>query len=415
LPKPEWPTVSAQVHKANIRVPNSLRVQVPLTALQRTSLLNLTIFIFALMFAIGVSTPIVPLYASSLGASWTEIGLLGTGWGITLMLLGGVSGNLSDRWGRKPLLVGSGLLSVVAAVLYIASSTVLQVILIRILEGTAWAFFWPTVEALATEIAEPKLAGRAMGIATASYGVAFATSSFVGGYITSAFGYNGTFYTYLLLSLISSTIAILLVRGSKPVKVASSVSKERRKLDSASLRSPTILLAYFLGGAYTFGFGIIASLFSVYAKTLGVAVFLIGALFGCFWFGRLLGAFVGGLGSDKIGRGLVVIVAMGISTVGFILLAFSTGIELLFAGIIALGLSIGAIFPTVVALISDNVRQSVRGFAMGIFESTCAAGYMLAAALGGLLSDLISPRAPYLLAATISLASVIIFSIRRVK
>jgi MFS family permease len=366
------------------------------------------------MFAIGIATPIVPLYASSLGASWTEIGLLGTSWGVTLMLLGIVSGRMSDRYGRKPLLVASGVLSVVAAFLYLVSSTVLQVILIRILEATAWALFWPTVEALATEIVEPGEAGRAIGIATASYGVAFATSSLVGGYITGAFSYFGTFTAYLALSLISTLAAILLLRGSGP-RGSPPAAEALDRLDSASLSSPIILLVYFLGGAYTFGFGVIITLFSVFAKTLGVAVFLIGVLFGCFWLGRIIGSFGGGRLSDNLGRGPIMIMAMAGSAFGFALVAFASGIELLFGGIIVLGLSIGATFPVAVALISDNIRQSVRGFAMGMFETTCAAGFMLAATLGGVLSDLYSPRAPYLLAGAIGVASAIIFSLKRVR
>jgi MFS family permease len=246
------------------------------------NLLSLCIFIFALMFAIGTATPIVPLYASRLGASWTDIGLLGTSWGITLMLLAFIGGRLSDRYGRKPLLVASAALSVVAAFLYLASSTVLQVILIRIVEGAAWALFWPTVEALATEIVEPTAAGRAIGIATATYGIAFASSSLVGGYITSLLGYSATFTAYLLLAFVSTLAAISLLKQTSRRDIVL-LSRTRDGPGFSSLRSPIILLAYFLGGAYTFGFGVIITLFSVYANTLGVAVFLIGLLFGSFW------------------------------------------------------------------------------------------------------------------------------------
>lgn len=378
-------------------------------------MLSLCIFIFALMFAIGLATPIVPLYASSLGASWTEIGLLGTSWGVTLMLLGIITGRLSDRYGRKPLLVASGVLSVVAAFLYLVSSSVLEVILIRILEAAAWALFWPTVEALATEIVEPKVAGRAMGMATVSYGIAFATSSLAGGYITGATGYSGTFTVYLALAVISTLAAIFLLRGSRPQVLAALAQRARIKPYQASLRSPTVLLAYFLGGAYTFGFGTVITLVSVFAKNLSVTVLLIGSLFGCFWLGRIVGSFVGGRFSDKYGRELVVVVAMGSSALGFMLVGLSTGTELLFGGIIILGFSIGAIFPAVVALISDNVHQSVRGYAMGTFEAACAVGFMLAATVGGLVSDLYSPRAPYVLAAVVSLASLIPFVIKRAK
>lgn len=387
----------------------------PFTSSENTTLLGLSIFTFVLMFAVGIAAPIIPLYASSLGASWTEIGLLGTSWGLTLMFLAIATGRLSDRLGRKPLLIASGALSTTAALLYLISSTVLQIILIRILEGAVWALFWPAVEALATEIVDAKRAGRAMGMVSASYGIAFATSSMAAGSITSVFGYLQTFMIYLVLSLISIFLAVFLLRGT-PRRSKSAVAREESgKLDSSSLSSKMTILAYFLGGSYTFGLGVMLTLFSVFAKSLSVAVFLIGVLFGFFWLGRIVGSVGGGRVSDKYGRGPVVIVAMLGSVAGFMLAAFSTGIDMLLGAVVILGFSIGTSFPVSVAIISDNIPVSKRGYAMGIYETSCAAGFMLAATSGGLLSDLYSPRIPYLLAASVSLAAAIIFALRRVK
>ena len=387
----------------------------PFTLSENTTLLGLSIFTFVLMFAVGIAAPIIPLYASSLGASWTEIGLLGTSWGLTLMFLAIATGRLSDRLGRKPLLIASGVLSTTAALLYLISSTVLQIILIRILEGAVWALFWPAVEALATEIVDAKRAGRAMGMVSASYGIAFATSSVAAGSITSVFGYLQTFMIYLVLSLISIFLAVFLLRGT-PRRSESAVAREESgKLDSSSLSSKMTILAYFLGGSYTFGLGVMLTLFSVFAKSLSVAVFLIGVLFGFFWLGRIIGSVGGGRVSDKYGRGPIVIVAMLGSVAGFMLAAFSTGIDMLLGAVVILGFSIGTSFPVSVAIISDNVPVSKRGYAMGIYETSCAAGFMLAASFGGLLSDLYSPRMPYLLAAIVSLAAAIIFALKRVK
>lgn len=381
----------------------------PITARQHASLLTLSAFVFTLMFAIGMATPVEPLYASGLGASWTEIGLMGTSWGLTLMLLGILSGKLSDRFGRKPLLVASGGLSALAALLYLVSSTVVQVILLRIIEGAAWALFWPTVEALATEIVPRSEAGRAMGIATATYGVAFASGSLAGGSIVGALGYHLMFASYLGISLVSVIVAVFLLREPRHERT---YAEEEHPRHGPPWFSRTILLAYFLGATYTFGLGMILTLFSVYAKDLGIAVLWIGGLFGFFWMGRIVGSIGGGRLSDRHGRKPIAVAAMLASCFGFILVAASTGFELLVGAVIVLGFSIGAAFPVGVALISDNISQSARGYAMGIFETTCAAGFMAASTLGGFMADFFSPRTPYLLAAIISFSSAAILALR---
>jgi len=381
---------------------------VSLTVRQQGKLLAISAFVFGLMFASGMSGTIVPLYGASLGASWTEIGLMGTSWGITYMILAIPTGRISDKLGRKPLLVGSGVLSVLAAFLYFVSSTVVQVILVRAIEGTVSALFWPPVEALATEIVDPADAGRAMGITTASYGIGYGSGSMAGGAVLGTLGYHQTFACYLWLSLAAVLVGVLLLH--EPQRHSDMITgHEEKALDSRRFSRP-IWVAYTLGGLYTFCLGMILTLFSVFAKDLGITFFWIGALLALFWVGRIGGFLVGGRLSDNYGRKPIVITAMIGSALAFILVATSTGIEPLWEAILILGIGIGAAFPVAIALISDNVSQPLRGYAMGIFEASCAAGAMVAAMLGGALADFYSPRSPYILAAMISLSSAAILT-----
>jgi MFS family permease len=294
------------------------------------------------------------------------------------------------------------------------SSTVLAVVFVRVFEGAAWAFFWPTIEAYVTEVVEQENAGRAMGMVSSSYGIAFATASLAGGTIAGLFGYWQTFAAYLVLSSLSIVLGVLLLPKSQLAELLKD-ENSGSNVGSAGVKSEATVLAYFIGGAYTFGLGAILTLFSVFAKSLGVAIVMIGFLFGFFWVGRIVGSFFGGRFSDRYGRSPAVIVAMVGSFIGLVLTALSYGAFTLFVGVGILGLSIGAVFPANVAIISDTVPRSMRGFAMGIFETSCAISFMLAATFGGLLSDLYSPRVPYLLAAAVSFGAVVIFAMKRSK
>ena len=357
------------------------------------------------MFASGLAAPIVPLYASSLGGSWMEIGLMGTSWGGTATLLAIPAGRMSDRFGRKPILIASGVLIAIAALLYLVSSSVVQVILVRIIEGASAAFFWPPVEAFATEVSDPTKAGRAMGITTAAYGFGWGSGSMVGGSVVGTLGYHPAFASYLGLSLVSVLVAVFFLREPRGQHVSTTFRSEDSKTSSRRPFSRPLLLAYFLGGTYTFGLGVMLTLFSVFANDLGIAVFWIGTLFGIFWVGRIAGFLVGGRLSDKYGRKPIAITAVVITALAFLLVATAAHIEPLWEAVLLLGSGIGASFPVGIALISDSVPQSLRGYAMGIFETCCEAGFMAAGTIGGFLAEFYSPRAPYLLAAIVSLSS----------
>jgi len=362
------------------------------------------------MFGVGIATPILPLFASSLGASWTEIGLMGTSWGLTTALLATVGGRVSDKFGRKFLLITSASLSTCAAFCYLLSSTVLQVILLRLLEGAAWAFFWPTVEALATELVEPKFAGRAIGIATISYAIAFGSSSLIGGAIAGTLGLKSTFGAYLAFSILSIIVAISL---REPLRHTNKLRGIPENTFRTSVTSQPVVLAYILGVTYTIGLGTLLTFFSVFAKSFGVTLLTVGALFTLFWTARIIGSYTGGWFSDKRGRGITALSAMLGSTGGFAVIAMSNGVYSLAAGAFIAGLSIGATFPVGVALISDHINENSRGLAMGIFETGCGFGVMVGAAIGGLLADMYSSRSPYIMVVVANLACAVLFVIKR--
>jgi MFS family permease len=391
---------------------DDVEVTAPMLQTHRAGLLRLCIFILTIMFGIGLASPILPLYASSLGASWLEIGLLGTSWGITTTILATTTWRISDKFGRKPLLIASAGLSSAVAFFYRASSTVPQIILLRIVEGVAWALFWPSIEALVTEVVEPNLTGRAMGFATVSYAIAFGTSSLSAGAIAEILGYRSTFIFYLAFALLSIPIVVSL-RDSD--RIARRSTEESRRLNLDELKSKEVVMACVLGVTYTLGLGTLLTFFPVFAKTLGATVFMIGILSAFFWIGRILGSYHGGHLSDEHGRGIVATGALLLSTTGFIIIAISNGTWGLLAGVILTGAGIGAALPISVALISDHIRESLRGFVMGIFETACGAGVILSAAVGGLLADMYSPNSPYIMAASVNLACAALFVARRVR
>jgi MFS family permease len=349
------------------------------------------------MFAIGLGVPISPLLASKMGANWVEIGLMGASWGIIFTVSAFLTGRVSDRIGRKPVLATSSVLSALAALWFLRATSVTELIAIRGLEGLAWACFWPPMEALATETADTEQVGRGIGFVTTVYALGFAIGSFAAGFMTGFFGFTLAFSTYFAFAAVS-ILTVWLVDTPKPTHHRGTLPRDglSRKLFSRGLVTGNVL-----GASYTFGLATVMALLSVYESRLGIPIFWIGTTLSIFWVGRIVGAAFAGIGSDRLGRRRVAATALAIGCVGFVMIGSTPTFFLIVVGALLAGLSIGGIFPVNVAIIADGIEPEFRGAAMGFYEMICAIAFMAASAFGGMTAELVDPRTPYALSAVV--------------
>lgn len=364
-------------------------------------------FTFLLMFAIGLGLPISPLLASRMGASWVEIGLMGAAWGLVFTFSAFLTGRISDRIGRKPVLAMSAALSALAALLFLRALSVSELIAIRGIEGLAWACFWPAMEALATETADAKQVGRGIGLVTTVYAFAFAIGSFAGGFITDVYGFSAAFATYFAASSFAMPM-LWFVESAKRAEYQAPATAGRTL---PKFFSRTLAAGNLLGASYTFGLASVMALLSVYAVGLGIPVFWIGVAFSIFWTGRVIGAVSGGSASDRFGRRRVAFFGLVVGCIGFLLISLASEMLLLAIGVLLAGLSVGATFPVSVAMIADGIEAQLRGSAMGFYEMICAIAFMLASASGGFAAEVVTPRSPYWMSATVFLSCAVALSV----
>jgi MFS family permease len=362
---------------------------------------------FLLMFAIGLGVPVSPLLASRIGATWVEIGLMGAAWGIVFTLSAFLTGRVSDKIGRKPVLAMSSGLSALAALLFLRATSVTELIAIRGLEGLAWACFWPPMEALATETADTEQVGRGIGFVTTVYALGFAIGSFASGFMTDFFGFNLAFSTYFAFAAVS-VLAVWLVDAPKRTRPE---GMPPHGVLWQKLLSRDLVAGNGLGASYTFGLATVMALLSVYEASLRIQIFWIGTTLSIFWVGRILGAAFAGTASDRVGRRRVAVTALLIGCAGFITIGITSSLLLIVIGALLAGLSIGGVFPVNVAIIADAIEPEFRGAAMGFYEMICAIAFMAASAFGGVTAELIDPRTPYGLSAIVFVSCAIALGI----
>lgn len=119
---------------------------------------------FSVYLGFGLILPLFPLYVKQLGGGGLEVGILMASFMFTRAFLARSFGKLSDRVGRKKVILSGMFLYAVLAFLFTIPDSWIGLILVRILQGTASAMVWPVGEALVVDSAPPSKRSRAISV-----------------------------------------------------------------------------------------------------------------------------------------------------------------------------------------------------------------------------------------------------------
>ncbi len=363
----------------------------------KTTILYLIVFLLSL--GGGITTPVIPLYAQSIGASYMDLGLIGSSYALIYTFLALPSGTFSDKIGRLITIILSISLFGIAAFSYLLAKEVKYLIFIRGLEGLAWSLFWPSIEALTTEISGSRVIGKTVGLSTTFYGIGFLVGSFFSGLVVDYYGFFIAFVLYFIFSIITLPLTMGIRKSPSSKKLKETLNVNKITLSATSIVS----------FSYSITLGVLLTLFPAYARGLGISPLLIGILFTSFWLGRIVSFLYAGQLSDKLGRETILLPALVGIAMTTLLIGLVKDFWILLVIILITGISTGAIFPVSIALIADVTLPSKRGMAMGLFEASSGLGMFTGSITGGILAENFSPNYPYFLCSFFAGISFLIF------
>ena len=334
------------------------------------------------------------------------IGILISIYGIVFSGLQPLTGAISDRISRrKPFILGGLAVMGLGTLALVFATNVLDLVVIRILQGIGVAFTVSPALALLTIATDKETRGGSMGIYTSLRMVGFAIGPLLGGYLQVTYGFNAVF----IAGAAAVFVAVLLVQWlvhEKPVDVSATRSKKMRLFDPKVFTGPLIALGtgmFLMSGA----FSMITTLEPQFNARLDQTALGFGIAFSALTFTRLIFQLPLGRLSDRIGRKPPIILGLIVMAPATALLGL-TATTLQLSSLTALqGVASAAIAAPGFALAADLSHAGGEGQQMGMM----AMGFGFGIALGPLLAGAVaiySFELPFLLGGLLCLVGAFI-------
>ncbi|MBS3815428.1 MAG: MFS transporter [Hadesarchaea archaeon] len=344
---------------------------------------------FIITLGIGITGIVLPLYAWDLGASYTEVGLLGITYIAFNVLLSVPVGRASDRFGRKmPLILGMLSISIVF-LLYSWQASVIWLLLIRLVQGVVESPIWINAQTAIADLSPRDERGQAMGRYGFSWSLGFAIGPVIGGFLYATVGAIGAF----VLCAILGGIGTLIVAGI-------SVPDPKVTFEKTSLEG--IWRPCVVGFVYVGILGLIVTLFPPYGRELGMTATTVGILITLFGVVRAILLVPLGDLADKLSYRKVILMGLGGIAIASLGVGLFSSFLLLTLVFLLLAWSEGAIYPAAVSMASEIGKGKNRGYVLGIFNASTMAGWGIFATVGGSAADTLGSKTPYFMSAIIA-------------
>ena len=380
---------------------------------------------------LGQERTVVPLLGQQ------EFGLRAYTAGLTFIVVFGVAkaatnyiaGTLSDRFGRKPVLVAGWLFAIPVPLLLIWAPTWSWVIAANVVLGISQGLTWSTTIVMKIDLVGPHRRGLAMGLNEAAGYIALAATALATGYLADAYGLRPAPFllgvTFVALGLGLSTLAVKETRDHARLEGTGHVPRtdgrrehlhgglsSREVFTQTSFREPALSSASQAGLVNNLNDGLAWGLFPILFTAAGLSVARIGvlaALYPAVW--GVAQLFTGAL-SDRWGRKWLIAGGMWLQALALAGVALADTFAAWAGAAVLLGIGTAAVYPTLLATIGDVAHPAWRARSVGIYRLWRDGGFAVGALLAGVVADALGIRAAVWTVAVLTAAAGLLVATR---
>lgn len=365
----------------------------------------LPIFMIVLVDVLGLTIilPLLPFYAEAYGATAFVVGMLVASYAACQLISGPILGRVSDRVGRRPMLILSQCGTLIGFIVLAESHALWMVFVARVIDGFT-AGNLSLAQAYVADVTEPENRAKSFGIIGIAFGIGFLIGPAASGYLAS---FDYTYPVFLAAALSASSIVItylVLPKGPPPQAEApegEAALPAGRRLGLFSwgtyaqyFRNPVLARRLWQFFLFIFAFATFTSGFALFSerrflwdgqpfgpREVGYILAYVGFL-GIILQGKLLGPMV-----ERFGELNLVIAGFLSAAIAYAVLGFTYGIPLLLGVSTLSAFGNGVLRPALTSRITKAAGRHEQGVVLGLTQSLSSISMIIAPLIGTALIE----------------------------
>ena len=360
---------------------------------ERNVLIWMCVLIFANQLGFGAMVPSLPLYAETFGVSGAAIGVSIAVYGLARFVMAIPSGQISDKFGRKPALAIGGLLAAAGNFLSVYAESYPEFLVVRFIAGAGAGMVVTTGSVILADITTPARRGRVIAIYQGTFIFAVGIGPLPGGFLAQNFGLLAPFWFCGFASLIAGSVAIFAVRETKHLAKAKEIKGTvlpplLKQLKLLWKNTGFVLVS---GVAFAHALTRVGGLFNIVPiigsfkiqleyDEIGVAL-AVGSLLG------LCAVYPAGMAVDRWGRKAMIVPFTFLTGFSFILFSFADSFFSFALANALWGIASGIGGSAPAAYAADSAPPGMNASAMSMFRMLGDIGYAVGPILLGFIVD----------------------------
>jgi MFS family permease len=343
--------------------------------------------------------------------------------GVTKALTNYLAGRLSDRFGRKHVLVGGWLVAAPVPFLLMWAPSWSWILAANALLGVSQGLTWSTTVIMKIDLAGPQRRGLAMGLNEFAGYFAVAGSALATGLVAAHYGLRPEpFYLGIGFVAIGLLLSVLVVRETRQHAAAESklhgdlppegVPTQRDVFWRTSLLDRNLSSVSQAGLVNNLNDGMAWGLFPLFFAAARMDLGQIGTLAAVYPATWGMAQLVTGAWSDRVGRKWLIAAGMWVQALGIAVIVLSAGFVGFATGAALLGIGTAMVYPTLLAAIGDVAHPSWRASSVGVYRLWRDLGYAVGALLAGFTADALGLPVAMWLVAGLTFTSGVIVAVR---